>query len=64
MYDDRDAYVAMVHDPRTDENFGKIQDHGAARGRADVDRRGVARARGVTAGVPHAAHASEQRAVG
>jgi len=26
MYDDRDAYVAMVHDPQTDENFGKIME--------------------------------------
>jgi hypothetical protein len=26
MYDDRDAYFAMVHDPRTDENFGKIME--------------------------------------
>jgi hypothetical protein len=24
MYDDKDAYFAMVHDPQTDENFGKI----------------------------------------
>ena len=24
MYEDKDAYVAMVHDPKTDENFGKI----------------------------------------
>jgi hypothetical protein len=24
MYDDKDAYDAMVHDPKTDENFGKI----------------------------------------
>jgi len=24
MYNDRDAYFAMVHDPQTDENFGKI----------------------------------------
>lgn len=24
MYDDKDAYFAMVHDPKTDENFGKI----------------------------------------
>jgi hypothetical protein len=22
MYDDKDAYFAMVHDPQTDENFG------------------------------------------
>ena len=24
MYEDQAAYVAMVHDPATDENFGKI----------------------------------------
>ena len=24
MYEDRDAYFAMVHDPQTDENFGRI----------------------------------------
>jgi heme-degrading monooxygenase HmoA len=24
MYDDKAAYDAMVHDPTTDENFGKI----------------------------------------
>jgi heme-degrading monooxygenase HmoA len=24
MYDDKDAYFAMVHDLTTDENFGKI----------------------------------------
>src|SRR3972149_5468369 len=24
MYEDKDSYVAMVHDPATDENFGKI----------------------------------------
>ena len=24
MYEDKDAYFAMVHDPATDENFGKI----------------------------------------
>ena len=24
MYEDMDAYFAMVHDPATDENFGKI----------------------------------------
>lgn len=24
MYEDKDAYFAMVHDPQTDENFGKI----------------------------------------
>jgi len=24
MYEDKDAYVAMVHDPQTDENFGRI----------------------------------------
>ena len=24
MYEDKDAYVAMVRDPKTDENFGKI----------------------------------------
>ena len=24
MYDDKDAYFAMVHDPQTDKNFGKI----------------------------------------
>jgi quinol monooxygenase YgiN len=24
MYEDKDAYMAMVHDPQTDENFGKI----------------------------------------
>ena len=24
MYDDKGAYDAMVHDPKTDENFGKI----------------------------------------
>jgi hypothetical protein len=47
MYDDKDAYFAMVHDPQTDENLR--QDHGAARGRADVDRRGVARSGGLSA---------------
>jgi hypothetical protein len=26
MYDDRDACFAMVHDPWTDENFGKIME--------------------------------------
>ena len=26
MYDDKDAYVAMVHDPQTDENFGKVME--------------------------------------
>jgi hypothetical protein len=26
MYDDRDAYFAMVHDPQTDENFGRIME--------------------------------------
>jgi hypothetical protein len=26
MYEDKDAYVAMVHDPQTDENFGKIME--------------------------------------
>ena len=26
MYDDKDAYDAMVHDPKTDENFGKIME--------------------------------------
>ena len=24
MYEDKDAYFSMVHDPETDENFGKI----------------------------------------
>ena len=24
MYEDKEAYFAMVHDPKTDENFGKI----------------------------------------
>jgi hypothetical protein len=24
MYEDKDSYFAMVHDPRTDENFGKL----------------------------------------
>ena len=24
MYEDQDAYSAMVHDPTTDENFGKV----------------------------------------
>ncbi|HJS26425.1 MAG TPA: antibiotic biosynthesis monooxygenase [Actinomycetota bacterium] len=24
MYEDKEAYVAMVHDPKTDENFGKF----------------------------------------
>ena len=24
MYEDKDAYFAMVHDPQTDENFGRI----------------------------------------
>jgi heme-degrading monooxygenase HmoA len=24
MYEDKDAYFAMVHDPKTDENFGKV----------------------------------------
>jgi hypothetical protein len=23
MYEDKDAYFAMVHDPKTDENFGR-----------------------------------------
>ena len=26
MYDDKDSYVAMVHDPQTDANFGKIME--------------------------------------
>ena len=26
MYEDRDAYVAMVHDPATDANFGTIME--------------------------------------
>ena len=26
MYDDKDAYFAMVHDPKTDENFGTIME--------------------------------------
>jgi heme-degrading monooxygenase HmoA len=26
MYENRDAYVAMVHDPQTDENFGKTME--------------------------------------
>lgn len=26
MYDDKDASFAMVHDPQTDENFGKIME--------------------------------------
>lgn len=26
MYDDKDAYVVMVHDPQTDENFGKVME--------------------------------------
>lgn len=26
MYDDKDAYFGMVHDPQTDENFGKIME--------------------------------------
>ena len=26
MYEDKDAYVAMVHDPQTDANFGKIME--------------------------------------
>ena len=26
MYGDKDAYVAMVHDPATDENFGKVME--------------------------------------
>jgi len=26
MYDDKDAYFAMVHDPQTDANFGKIME--------------------------------------
>lgn len=26
MYEDKDAYFAMVHDPRTDENFGRIME--------------------------------------
>ena len=26
MYEDRDAYLDMVHDPKTDENFGKIME--------------------------------------
>ena len=26
MYDDKGAYDAMVHDPKTDENFGKIME--------------------------------------
>ena len=24
MYEDKDSYSAMVHDPATDENFGKV----------------------------------------
>jgi hypothetical protein len=24
MYEDKDSYFAMVHDPKTDENFGKV----------------------------------------
>ena len=41
MYDDKDAYFAMVHDPQDRRELR--QDHGAARRRADVDRRRVAR---------------------
>jgi len=26
MYEDKDSYVAMVHDPATDENFGKVME--------------------------------------
>jgi hypothetical protein len=26
MYEDKDAYFAMVHDPKTDENFGRIME--------------------------------------
>jgi heme-degrading monooxygenase HmoA len=26
MYEDRDSYFAMVHDPQTEENFGKIME--------------------------------------
>jgi heme-degrading monooxygenase HmoA len=26
MYEDKDAYFAMVHDPATDENFGKVME--------------------------------------
>jgi heme-degrading monooxygenase HmoA len=26
MYEDKDAYFAMVHDPATDENFGRIME--------------------------------------
>ena len=26
MYEDQEAYVAMVHDPVTDENFGKVME--------------------------------------
>ena len=26
MYEDKDSYVAMVHDPATDANFGKIME--------------------------------------
>jgi heme-degrading monooxygenase HmoA len=26
MYEDKDAYVAMVHDPQTEENFGRFME--------------------------------------
>jgi heme-degrading monooxygenase HmoA len=26
MYEDKDAYFAMVHDPRVDENFGRLME--------------------------------------
>ena len=26
MYEDKDAYFAMVHDPQTDANFGRIME--------------------------------------
>ena len=26
MYEDKDAYFAMVHDPQTDENFGRMME--------------------------------------
>ena len=26
MYDDKDTYIAMVHDPQTETNFGKIME--------------------------------------
>ena len=59
MYDDKDAYFAMVHDPQTDENFGKIME--LLEGEPTWTDGRVARPGGLTTGVPDAAHASERR---